>query len=95
MASVFPVDSGSLAISTMGDDVVAVDKDTGDTRWHYKLPGNATTDGGHLGTAPILANSEDGKLYRWDLRTNTFTQKISLTGGIGEAYTPTAIGADE
>jgi hypothetical protein len=45
-------------------------------------------------TFSILANSEDGKLYRWDLRTNTFTQKITLTGGIGEAYTPTAIGAD-
>ena len=45
-------------------------------------------------TFSILANSEDGKLYRWDLRTNTFTQKITLTGGIGEAYTPTSIGPD-
>lgn len=42
----------------------------------------------------ILANSEDGVLYRWDLTTNTFTQNIRLTVGIGEAYTPTAIGAD-
>ena len=45
-------------------------------------------------TSSILANSEDGRLYRWDLTTNTFTQSITLTSGIGEAYTPTLIGAD-
>ena len=42
----------------------------------------------------VLANSEDGKLYRWDLVTNSFTEVITLTSGIGEAYTPTIIGAD-
>jgi hypothetical protein len=31
-------------------------------------------------------------LYRWDLVSNSFTQKIQLTSGLGEAYTPTAIG---
>jgi hypothetical protein len=45
-------------------------------------------------TKSILANSEDGKLYRWDLVTNTFSQRITLTSGIGEAYTPTLIGSD-
>lgn len=45
-------------------------------------------------TKSILANSEDGYLYRWDLPTNTFTQRIQLTSGIAESYTPTAIGAD-
>ena len=45
-------------------------------------------------THSVLANSEDGYLYRWDLRTNTFTQRIRLTTGIGQAYTATAIGAD-
>jgi hypothetical protein len=45
-------------------------------------------------TFSVLANSEDGYLYRWDLRTNTFTQRIQLTSGIAESYTPTAIGAD-
>ena len=45
-------------------------------------------------THSILANSEDGKLYRWDLDTNTFTQSLVLTPGIGEAYTPTLIGPD-
>jgi hypothetical protein len=42
----------------------------------------------------ILANSEDGKLYRWDLTTNHFSQRIILSSGIGEAYTPTVIGPD-
>ncbi len=42
----------------------------------------------------ILANCEDGMLYKWDLKTNTFTQTLKLTSGIGEAYTPVAIGPD-
>ncbi len=45
-------------------------------------------------TDSILANSEDGTLYRWNLTTNTFTQHIKLTSGVGEAYTPTLIGVD-
>jgi len=39
-------------------------------------------------TNSILANSEDGNLYRWDLISNSFTQVITLSSGIGEAYTP-------
>ena len=45
-------------------------------------------------TKSVLVNSEDGFLYRWDLGNNTFSQRIHLTSGIDEAYTPTAIGAD-
>jgi hypothetical protein len=45
-------------------------------------------------TKSILVNSEDGFLYRWDMATNTATQRIRLTSGIGESYTPTAVGAD-
>ena len=45
-------------------------------------------------TKSIYANSEDGSLYRWDLTNNTFSQSIGLTSGVGEAYTPTVIGAD-
>ena len=45
-------------------------------------------------TRSILVNSEDGYLYRWDLAANRLTQRIQLTGGLGESYTPTAIGAD-
>ncbi|MFZ0815153.1 MAG: hypothetical protein WAM78_06520, partial [Candidatus Sulfotelmatobacter sp.] len=45
-------------------------------------------------TKSVIANSEDGKLYRWDLTSNTLSERIKLSGGIGEAYTPTLIGAD-
>ena len=45
-------------------------------------------------TKSVLANSEDGELYRWDLTSNTLTQVITLSTGIGEAYTPTVIGSD-
>ncbi len=45
-------------------------------------------------TKSVLANNEDGKLYRWDLTSNTLTQTVTLTTGIGEAYTPTLIGVD-
>jgi hypothetical protein len=45
-------------------------------------------------TKSVIANSEDGYLYRWDLTTNTLSQRIKLSGGIGEAYTPTLIGSD-
>jgi hypothetical protein len=41
-----------------------------------------------------LINSEDGTLYRWDFTTNSFTERIKLTSGIGEAYTPTVVAAD-
>jgi len=45
-------------------------------------------------TDSILANSEDGKFYRWNLSSNTFTQVLKLTDGLSEAYTPTVIGPD-
>jgi hypothetical protein len=45
-------------------------------------------------TRSILANSEDGKLYRWSLVTGTLSESIVLTPGIGEAYTPTLVGPD-
>lgn len=45
-------------------------------------------------TKAILVNSEDGFLYRWDLTSNTLSQKVMLSTGIGEAYTPTEIGPD-
>ena len=45
-------------------------------------------------TKSILANSEDGKLYRWDMTTDALTESIVLTAGLVEAYTPTLIGPD-
>ena len=45
-------------------------------------------------TRSVLANSEDGYLYRWDLASNRLSERIQLTSGIAESYTPTAIGPD-
>lgn len=45
-------------------------------------------------TGSVLANSEDGAMYRWNLTSNSFTQILRLTEGLGEAYTPTVIGPD-
>ena len=41
-----------------------------------------------------IVNSEDGNVYRWSFPTNTLSQVLRLTAGIGEAYTPTVIGPD-
>jgi hypothetical protein len=41
-----------------------------------------------------IASAEDGRTYRWDFATNTFTESMTLTDGIGEAYTPSMIGVD-
>ncbi len=45
-------------------------------------------------TKSALANSEDGILYRWDFQTNSLSEQVTLTEGLGEAYTPTIIGVD-
>ncbi len=45
-------------------------------------------------TSSILVNSEDGIMYRWHLPSNSFTQRIRITDGLGQAYTPTVVGAD-
>lgn len=45
-------------------------------------------------TKSAIVNNEDGKVCRWDFTTNTLSQTLTLTPGIGEAYTPTVIGVD-
>jgi hypothetical protein len=45
-------------------------------------------------TKSAIINSEDGVVYRWDFGTNTLSEQRRLTGGVGEAYTPTIIGLD-
>jgi hypothetical protein len=45
-------------------------------------------------TASAIFNSEDGNNYRWNLTTNKLSQVVSLAPGVGQAYTPTAIGPD-
>jgi hypothetical protein len=41
----------------------------------------------------VIANAEDGRTYRWDLKKNTL-KGINLNPPIAEAYTPTEIGPD-
>jgi hypothetical protein len=45
-------------------------------------------------THSIFTPSEDGHIYRWDLATNSLSQAVQLTAGIGEPYVPTVIGPD-
>jgi hypothetical protein len=45
-------------------------------------------------TRAMLVNNEDGYMYRWDLPTNTLTERIRFNNGIGQSYTPTAVGPD-
>ena len=45
-------------------------------------------------THSMLVNNEDGKLYRWDLATNQLSESIRFNNGLGQSYTPTAVGAD-
>ena len=45
-------------------------------------------------TKSVLVNNEDGRMYRWDLISNSLTETVTLTSGIGEAYTPTLVGMD-
>jgi hypothetical protein len=45
-------------------------------------------------TKAVIANSEDGKLYRWEVTTNKLSEVMTISGGMGEAYTPTATGRD-
>ena len=45
-------------------------------------------------TSSVLVNSEDGRLYRWHLPSNTLSQSVRFNNGYAEAYTPTAIGPD-
>ncbi|MFO1311514.1 MAG: hypothetical protein U1F41_05545 [Burkholderiales bacterium] len=45
-------------------------------------------------TSSVLVNSEDGRLYRWHLPSNTLSQSVRFNNGYAEAYTPTSIGPD-
>jgi hypothetical protein len=42
----------------------------------------------------VFVNNEDGRLYRWDLASGTLADVVTLTSGVGEAYTPTLVGPD-
>jgi len=45
-------------------------------------------------TNSIVMPSEDGYIYRWNLATNSLSQAVALSPGIGEPYVPSVIGPD-
>ncbi len=45
-------------------------------------------------TQSVIANSEDGHVYRWNLATNTLSKGFKLNAPRPEAYTPSLIGPD-
>jgi hypothetical protein len=45
-------------------------------------------------TKCAIVNSEDGNVYRWDFTTNSLMQAVTLSSGVGEAYTPSLVGPD-
>jgi hypothetical protein len=45
-------------------------------------------------TNSIFVPNEDGRLYRWNVATNSFAEAVTLTAGIGEPYVPSLIGPD-
>jgi hypothetical protein len=45
-------------------------------------------------TNSVFMPSEDGRLYRWNLVTNSLDQFVNLNIGIGEPYVPNIIGPD-
>lgn len=47
-----------------------------------------------LASDAVIANSEDGHVYRWNLANNTIDQRLLLNAPRPEAYTPTVIGPD-
>jgi len=45
-------------------------------------------------TSSVFCPNEDGRLYRWDLRANSFTENLRLGNPVGDPYVPTVIGLD-
>ena len=45
-------------------------------------------------TSSMLVNNEDGFMYRWNIATNQLSESIRFNNGLGQSYTPTAVGAD-
>ena len=42
----------------------------------------------------VFVNSEDGHLYRWNLKINTIAESIQLNTPLPQAYTATIVGQD-
>src|SRR5207237_4367233 len=45
-------------------------------------------------TNSVFVPNEDGRLYRWNVATNSFSQAVTLSPRLGEPYVPSLIGPD-
>src|SRR5205085_10159710 len=45
-------------------------------------------------TNSIFVPNEDGRLYRWNSASNSFSQAVTLSPGLGEPYVPSLVGPD-
>jgi Bacterial Ig-like domain (group 3) len=46
------------------------------------------------GSGCVYFDSEDGHFYSWNLATNSISQALVLTPGVGEPYVPSTVGPD-
>jgi outer membrane protein assembly factor BamB len=75
---------GSANVSTMGDEIVATDAETGKDLWTVELDGDVARDGGHLGTAPLAAGGRvlvatiRGDLLELDARTGALLRRYTI-----------------
>lgn len=82
------VNVGDRNVNTMGDEVLATDVDTGKTLWSYKLSGNARSQGGSLGTAPLSAGKSvlfgtlGGDIVRLETSSGKKTQTFAVGGPV-------------
>ncbi len=101
MALLDPNDSQTDPIfgTTVMKEVLTVAGITPDTEYLFNHPdavrewciNSVSIDVAHHSA---VLNSEDGKVYRWDFHTNTLNDAVTITTGLGQAYTPTVIGVD-
>jgi outer membrane protein assembly factor BamB len=76
-------------VNTMGDEVIATDTETGAELWTYKLAGDAASQGGALGTAPVAAGSHavlfgtlGGDILQIDPATGKQAAKYEIGGPV-------------
>jgi outer membrane protein assembly factor BamB len=81
----------TLVISTMSDEVVAIDPKTGDKKWSHSLTAQKNNQGGAFGTSPILAGNDvivgtlGGDIVRLDVTTGNVRATYSVHAPIRAA----------
>jgi hypothetical protein len=69
-------------------EVLTIQGPTTGREWCMNTPAVNTS------TASVMLPSEDGRIYRWNLLSNSLVEALRLSGGYGEPYVPTVVGPD-